>query len=380
MFVDFHDNIRNAKDVFFSDNAEHFDQLIIAHKQQSILLCITPANVKRLQDNITFGPISQNALAKISKRSPDYRAAMDISRRVYRVLDSESIPVPFKISSERFIDTKLDYFASKKSIFSPRLFVENSDNDFLCINSIYQAYCKVNGYPAELVKIIPAHGGGTGIGSVLRNMDPGEAMGLCLCDRDYHPFDPDLMFRHGTTAASTYKSAVELNMISEGETGYSTCDPFFSFDVTMPRTIEGFIGPRLLEIFFDNNPGNQESRDRILAAFPTAPDYSEIEMAVWFSANLKDSGVKVEELSSAISKLDGRSAFSRQRLELAAKSTIPSSAAKWIWSGIQYGRSQRLLLKAFERQMDSDLYSKAVTQIAEKIRDLHSADSRMRFA
>lgn len=377
MYVTLSDELRGLSGDAFGRLAFSFDLILNAHYRRVLLLCLTHSDVIRLQE-IDLGPVARVSLATIRRRAADYQAALGRAGRVFQLCSDSALPGSFRMEGENLVSVRIREFARWRTPYQPKLFVENVKSDFRVVELIFTALCEAAELPRSLVYFVPSQGGGSTLSQVLERLSPGEMMGVCVTDRDCHPFDEGKPFCSGGTADRAYATAVAMNAIERGEFGLSSREPFFAFRLTAGRTIEGYIGPHLFDGFLKFSGASGPLYGELLEAFPNFPRLTEAEMVLWFSNNWKQAAVSLAELQEA-SEMAGYH-YSPAQISEVAKLRFPRNTIDWLHSNIETGTYKRDLNVAFRLDLESELYAGAAGQLFSNVWDLLSADVRMATA
>ena len=378
MFVALDDSIRDMGEVDFQSLEMYFDHLLHAHLRRAILLYLTPADIVRIGGAMQLGPVARATLAAISRRAADYGAALAQATRVFHLCSDASLGTAFQIAQSGVVRVRVGDFVRYRMRHTPQLFVENINSDARVVEFIFNAFCLSEGIPSNLVNIVPRHGGGSSLGDVLRVQPAGGMMGMVLTDRDSHPFDPAAPYRKGGTAEAAYEAAIAMNAIVRGQFGLSSLEPFFAFDLTGPRTIEGYIGPHLFNCYLENSGAAAVYFERALEAFPGFPNLTEQQMAIWFATNLKVGMHDPAELTIALTQ--GGFFPDQECIEAACLVSFPRNIISWLSENLVTGRFKRELHQAFRLDCDYLIYEVAVRDLASHIYDLFAGDIRMAIA
>jgi len=378
MYVRLDDEMRALPEGRWAQFELQLEALLLAHQRQGLILWLSPSDIKRIRDELSLGPMAKATLAIIERRSADYDTMMMIARRRVHLCPDNSV-ANFEIN-HNVVRYGIAAFVARHGNHLPAMFVEDLQSDGRAIQAIFELHCAAERRPHSVVSFFPRHGGGAGIGRVIRSLTPGELMGLCVCDRDCHPFAQQ-PYKPGGTAAGAHDAAVEVHVIDEGEIGYSSRQPTFAFVVTGPRTIEGYIGPELLEVYFGANAGAREVRTEFLDVFRTFPGLSDEEYLFWLATNLKDgSATRGELIESYRAAFPTRTPPSSVWLDALARLSIPRDVLDWIWKNASGGRYQRDLLQGFSRDRRNEMYDQAVSSLSEYVWTMLAADPTIKVA
>ena len=363
-------------------HALHLDQILAGHYARRFVLALTRDQAARIREAVPLGAMSQTALALITRRADDYGAAARQSERTLLLCGDDAIPSSFEISGGRSIKVKLSGFCAAGFVnASPQLLVENIVGDARAVDVVFRLGCLSRGLPYDLVKYSVLNGGGSGLAHVISALEPGNEVAVSFSDRDSHPFKLGCSIATNGTAAAAMASAVERNLIATDAEGPSSIFPYFAFLLTGARTVEGAIGPRCYEIYFNANPGVAQARQCLLQAFSHFPNLSLEEWVAWHSLNLKDGKLRGSSVKQVLVDA-GLSAQQISTLELTrlADARVPGSALPWMQEQLQTGRFRRALLTAFKEDCGNPQFRLGAEQLWCAVWTFLAADRRAAFS
>lgn len=367
-----------ANPTHIQDHAVQIEELISAHTKRQIIFSLSPSGITALIDQGELGPRSRAIIPMMMKRSQDYVAGANLARRIAILYPDSKLETNFRISNDGNIEAKISHISKRLETSSTRFYVEHVANDCRIAKLIFELISKSQNITSELVNWMPAHGGGTTISDVLRSEHENTLVGLCLTDRDTHPNHPDLC-KTGGTAHAASQALCELNVMPLRTVGYSPTEPMFGFILTAGRTIESYIGPNLLDFYFDNNQQSVSQRRKFIDAYGNFPNLNDMQMKVWLSKNLKDGGVSPKDIASGVVHQGGVIDVKLVDLIRATLATVPRDSSEWLSSNLS-GRHHRGMLAAFKRDFSNETYRHAVMPLFEMTWDLLAADPRMKLA
>lgn len=378
MYVRLGRSLQEAPDGAFTTLAMEFDSLLHAHQRQGLLLTLTPAEIVRIRNEVVLGPLGNATLAHIERKSADYRSSCAMAERVVELTEDSQLVTPFEIDGQT-VRVGIRGFVKQFGNQNANLFVEDVSSDARGVEAIFNLYCRASGWPYSMTKFRPRHGGGGGLCNVLRLADPAELVGLCICDRDTDPFTHPPV-RPGGTASAALTVCANLNLLPKGRVGYSDSHPVFAFDLTAARTMEGLIGPHLLEQFFTANPDSRAKRADFVKVWPQFPELSSEDYLIWLSANLKDGTAPAENLKGVLDEVAPGFKIDAATLQRASDLFIPGNVIPWCWEHSTGGRYLTSNISALRRDMNSPRYAEAVQRLFGLIWTMLAADSSLRVA
>lgn len=349
------------------------DRLLHVHLQRAHLLCLAPKEVIALRRAIQFGPQASRVLDTILRRSQDYSASLRAASRHLVLLPMNS-PTRPPIGKEFYVRAE---DASWWLEHEPALYVENALSDgglyaFIISNSV-----RLLGGSRNYLMVRPFHGGGNPLGSVIEMLIGEKIQGICICDRDGTCAVPP--FTAGSTSERAHEALHKLRVVNaDGQS--EPRNPFFNFLITHGWGVENYIGPNLLNYFFDNNPEASRSRSAFLHAFPQFPLLSDKEVCEWLSINFKSQKQDCTVLASGIQDRFKLIDLDEERSRALAVLSMPDSVIPFVISSAKAGRYRTGLIQAFDRDMKLERYEAAVLDVARLAFDSLAADSQMNFA
>lgn len=379
MYVALDETLRQMAAGSWVEYELEIEALLHAHQRQALLFWLSPADAIRIREEVNLGPVSRSILSHIQRRSADYQQGLLKSERIIVLCSPESVQGSFQIvgSTVRYtISGFAERFASHRS----SLFVENVLSDGRAIEAIYRLYCNYKRLPHSMAKFWLRHGGGSGLCSLFEAIEPEEIMGLCVCDSDVMPFGSQLC-RPGGTADSAVTTCTKLNAMQRADFGYSQVHPVFAFDLTGARTIEGLVGPQLLECYFGANQQARAERSAFAQLMPNFPRLTPEQYVLWISTNLKDGTASPVELEAALNAaLPNAVLPSRAWLEGFAALSFPGNVIQWIWLNAQAGRHVRDNVRAMGFDLQNDHYRCHVERLVARSWTMLAADAAFRVA
>ncbi|MCE7797353.1 hypothetical protein LWE61_12385 [Sphingobium sufflavum] len=349
-----------------------FDRLLHVHLQRNHLFCLSPSEVVALRRAIQFGPQALHVLSTILRRAQDYAASVGSATR-HAVLMPLGSAVREPLGKEFYIKAE---DASWWLEHPPSLYVENAVSDGGLYNFILSSGLRsLIGSPKYLM-VRPFHGGGNPLGSVMEALFDERIQGICICDRDdacaVPPFPKD------TTSEQAHVALHKMRVVdAQGQS--EPRNPFFSFKITHGWGVENYIGPNVLNLFFNSHLEACTSRSAFLNAFPDFPALSETEANEWFSINFKSVTQDAENIERGLSGRF-RIAADSTRCGLLAGLSIPKSVIPFVIASAKSGRHHHELLRAFDRDMRINIYRNAVRDLTQAAMDALAADTQMNFA
>lgn len=357
--------------------AAQIEIILSAHRRRQMVFCLSPKDNQYLRAHSGIGPGALLVLQSMAKRAADYRAGAGLSKRFVTVQPDDHLPADFQILASGHLEVRLGYIVRKFDQSSPGLFVEHVENDRRAIELIFRLRCRALKIPDDLVVFRPVHGGGGTMADVLRVAHDQGLMGFGVADRDTYPSNP-ILCKTGGTADLALAALSELNVLDKSNIGFSNNDPLFGFILTLSRTIESYIGPHLLELYFDKQPQVRESRTLFLKAYKNFPDLTSDQYFIWMAKNLKDGGVSQDEIKLCVTN-NGGQISSNTDMKLVSAATIPKSCVSWLTSEMD-SRFRKDILVAFEKDCANATYERAVAELFDMAWDLLAADQRMKLA
>lgn len=360
------------------EHAVSLERVVDAHRRRCVVLCMSPAQIQYLEKHADLGRGARLVLASMVRRSADYRAGAARASRTLYVEPDISMPTDFRINANGRLDVRLRYLADKLDQSSPSLYVEHVENDRRVVELIFRLFCIVEDITDELVIFNPVHGGGGTIADVLRAAHPRGLNGLGLADRDLAPEHPQVC-KPGGTAESASQALFDLNSMPFKQFGYCVNEPMFGFLLTHSRTIEGYVGPHMLEVYFENNVQARRERGQFTRAYSNFPHLTDDQMFIWAAKNLKDGGVPPQEIASSVTARGGQVDASITSLGHVPLAKIPQNCTRWLGDGLD-SRYRKAIVSAFESDLRLAPYRAAVEELFSMVWDLLAADQRMRLS
>jgi len=351
------------------------ERLLYSHLAQEHLLCLSPLELLKLRGAIQFGAQARRALDIIGRRQQDYLASLRSAPWHMALMPLGAAQAKQPIG-KRYYTRPED--AHKWLARRPYLYVENASADGAVLTLLVKAALPLLGSSSELVVIRLMHGGGNTIGSVLEDNVDQFTIGMCVCDRDTTAFIPP--FPVGSTGASAHSALIKKGMVPDGSNALQTKHPFFHFVATEGWGIENTVGPKALELFFEQADECREARRALMEAFPTFPQLSDSERKEWNLVNLKSASQRPEVIRQGASALPDAVAVSEERAEQLAVLTIPGSVIPFVKEASLSGRYHKPLLAAVKADLGLPGYGDSIRAMAERALTAFAADSRINFA
>ncbi|MEJ1934942.1 hypothetical protein WDZ92_32500, partial [Nostoc sp. NIES-2111] len=316
------------------------DLLLEKHCSRSHLLCLSPAEVKKLRGAITFGPRALRTLDTILRRSQDYFSSF---RNVRQYL----LVSPLQIQT---------------------VGGHNQRQISVILSGLEQLQL-----PSAHVLVRPFHGGGNTLGSAIEELVGPRIQGLCIVDRDCCSSIPP--FPEGKTAFSAFNALCRIGAMTIRENQLQHLRPFFRLMISQGWSLENLIGPNLAEVYFEANNRISE-RHRFLEVFPTFPELSDSERKEWWLVNFKASDQSADEFVAGHHSQYGEFIDPARAAKL-ANLTLPRDAVTWIGSSWRSGRHAGTVRTAIRRDLRWPDYASFIEELAHAALSNLSADARM---
>jgi hypothetical protein len=261
------------------------------------------------------------------------------------------------------------YF-TEESLLTQSFFIAENLTDIKFVSLLIEVALDLAAYPATYLKFRPVGGGG----STVRDSISAEAAvplrGLVMCDRDKCGPIPPL--KDNSTSKSAFSRARELGLVDAG-VGLSTRNPFFGFLVTWGFSAENFVGPHLLDAYFDTV--SRAERARFTLVFPDFPRLNDAELEVWRLLNLKRGTPVMTEVLGALKDTFGAvPAYLLPRFKHATKLSVPRDVISWSIDNKAATRWSRLVRQAIASDLKLARYRGGVWELTERMRTLLAGD------
>ncbi|PTW37598.1 hypothetical protein [Rhodovulum kholense] len=350
----------------FLEHAALIEFLLLRHAERRILLSLPPAIISRVERDLHLGVLSAATLKSIKGRYLDYGSVGASVKFSIRVLPDGSEIVP---------TVNHEVFAAKSDVVinflkdPPKLFLENAPNDGRFYKLLVELFHKKSGFPSGLCFSETFHGGGTALGAAMADLDTKILAGICICDRDTSGVAPP--FPKGKTGEAALNAAVSKGAFTNG-VSLVPAHPFFALLATLGWSMENYVGPNLLDLYFSCNPGACDLRPKFFEAFPNFPELSERESREWFISYLKEfqDGASVGE---GVKRLRGDTSGARNGAIGALQ--IPGSTIDWALGNARGTRYSKEIMTAINKDLSIEFYSDGVREIATRYAEIFTADS-----
>lgn len=357
-------------DAVFEGYSPILEYLLIRHSERRILLALPPALISKIRRCSNIGPLANAALNSISDRYLDYSSMRRITRSGIRMLADES-EKQREITDSVFEARQLEVKAFLD--VAPKFYLENAPNDGNFYKLLIETFLAKEKVPTELCFSESFHGGGNTLGAAMENSDAAHLVGLCICDRDTGGDAPP--FPKETTGEAAFAAAVAMKAVSN-ETPAVPLHPFFLIMATHGWSMENYIGPNLLDAFFQSNPSASELRVNFGAAFSDFPNLSAAEEQEWFSSHFKCQQDGADILESAY-RLLGQP--SQDRCAELGRLQVPSSALNWIIDNARGTRHSKSISRAIRLDLEINQYERSVRELSEVYISIFAADRRAKL-
>ncbi|SMH52374.1 hypothetical protein [Azospirillum agricola] len=349
------------------------DRLLHVHLQRNHLLCLSPAEVVKLRRSIQFGPQAARTLDTILRRAQDYAASLRASPRHLVVLplsSNERAP----LGAECYVRSEELHWWLEHP---PALYVENAISDGAVYTFLMSRAVGALGGSINNIYVRRYHGGGNPLGSVMEELVGEKIQGICICDRDVATIVPP--FVRDSTSEKAHDALFRMRVVNR-EGVSEARNPFFNFHITEGWGVENYIGPHMLEVFFDNNQEACGQRGNFIDVFPNFPQLNNEEMEEWWTINLKSGRQLPFSVRQGLKERFSREEIINDRCDALSILSIPESVIPFIARFSRAGRFHRALVGALERDLENEIYKKAVYVLARQALISLAADSQMNFA
>ena len=371
--IDLSDDFKIINDEEFLKHDALIERLLLCHLDRRHLFLLSPRIIIRIRNLITLGPQASAALSKVEQSYLDYRSVSRVSLRVIIIVPYSGIVPAFPSDRECHVRAQdLNSFLNEP----PRLFVENAVADGRFYELIAKLTCEQMHVPSVYMRVDKQHGGGNTLAAVIRHLHGSDLHGVCICDRDCIQAVPP--FGVGTTGGAALEALVSLGLAIAAEGYITILKRSFYFLVTHGWSLENYIGPSLLDLFFSHRPEARAARPDFVRAFPQFPQLSDNQMLEWWMINFK----AVQPLATLVNGyvyLQAGELANEERLELLAELTIPTSVIPWIIDNSYDTRHSRAVHKAILDDMANETYRVALYDLAKVIFTVCAADDRAKF-
>ncbi len=344
------------------------------HRGRAHILVMTPAEVLSLRQATFLGIVARTVLEAIGQHASDYASTeRSVDRRL--LLCRDDLPGVFEARTGGEIAVGLQWYTKRYSDGQASIFVENVNSDADGISYVLRCHGHMSRWPIQFVNMNFRHGGGSGVAAVLKALDPKDARGLCIVDRDCPDEVPPL--KKGSTAHAAAGAATAAGWLEQDGYGYSGKLPTFGFETTAGWSIENYVGPNALRVYLNANHGTAATTNALRRAFPTFPTLSEIETWLWMRLNFKQPHLCSDALRAAV-KLRWRNDEVIERVcDRLGGIQMPGGTVHWCAENVVGGQFRRPLLEAFREDCKADQYSEAYARLVGLIRTLLAGDVRM---
>ena len=372
MFIKLSEEFRNLSDIDLRAHAHLLEQLLYVHIRRQHLLSLTPVEIARIRATARLGPLACRVLDTIERHSQDYHSASFHADWVLTILP---------VGSEPRAPLGRSFYVGAEEIgwwleLAPHLFVENAINDGKLYSQLIFAFLKKFKGSSKHVVIRPYNGGGSPLGNIMQDLFGEEIQGICICDRDCSVETPP--FPPASTGMHAYNALQSIGRINAQGASNPT-NPFFYFIPTAGWGLENYIGPHLLDQFFEANPQTTATRQQFLQTFPAFPLIPEESFDEWWLINFKDSSQASDTIigHSGIN-INNLNITAARKVEIASLS-IPQNAISFIGDSFCFTRYANAINAAFLKDCMYNSYYNAMDKLSRAAMTSLSADCEMRF-
>lgn len=355
-------------------NRDVIEALLFVHLQGHHIFTLTPRQLLLLRGALAFQGLPAKALEVISRKSQAYYASMRNARTVLSVRPISS-GGDARISG-REISVSPQWLSARINS-PPSIFLENAVNDGRLYKILIERVATEVGADASMIVFRPVHGGGGTLGSVLEDVHGHQLKGLCICDKDLSSASP-LPLRSHSTAEGVFEALVRMGVIN------ASCEstinnPLFSFKLTAGWSLENYIGPNQLDIYFEAEHGARALRASFVNVFPKFPDLSAREMALWLSINFRASQDE-QHLKTGYEGRVGAQASNAAQMYAASELVFPAGVVQWIAKNATGSQWSRKLTASYKRDLSHDCYKEALQDLAISAHYLLAGDATIGFS
>lgn len=368
MYIEFSSRFDELIDDELNDYSNFFESMATSHRLGYHI--ILPSLKLLLRINLLDG-ISDAARATfnlISRRINDYRAAAERCRRVIVICPTCELQNIVFSGRKALVSSRL---LTEEHLMTQKFFLAENIRDVMYLRALLDILYSSEGFPSSYVHFRPLAGGGSTIADVLESETATPHKGYIICDRDTSANPPP--YRQGTTAHLAFERAVRLGALGNS-IGLSECNPFFAFDNTQGRCVENYLGPHLLDLYF-NTLARRTERRPFSSAFPNFPNLSEDEMTIWMLLNLKDgTPVMTETLDQIRTRFGGMPPWVVSRTRSLSALSVPRDAISWVSANAVGSRYAPDISRAVLRDLRSGEYRIGLDRHAALLREIAAGD------
>ena len=355
--------------------ADFFETLFTAHRLGFHIIIAKRKLLLKIRELLGISGRAKATIDQISNKLNEYYSASSTVRRI--IICSPPEPgLTFRLE-DRDVVISIDILNEHHLLQQKFLLTENLTDGSIVI-ALSEVFLKSGNYPINFIAYRAIGGGGNTLADALReeaNNAP-RPKGLAFCDSDGSKNPPP--FIDNTTAWRAFAIAAELNLVNQG-IGLSLSSPFFAFDVTRGHSIENYIGPNLLECYF-NALNRRTERLAFMRAFPNFPKLSALEITIWMSLNLKIGTTSLKGVFDLLRRENGSvppQMLARHTSYI--QLSFPGDVLAWIITNSK-GRWQRPIENAVRLDLKYDAYLSSIEHHANLIRDICAGDTSARQA
>jgi hypothetical protein len=375
MHITLDDDLMHLSEIELRAHEAVIDRILYSYLAQEHLLCLSPKQVIKIRSAIQFGPQARRALDIISRRQQDYMASL--RNAMWHVslvpLGSQYAKPPI---GRRFFVRPED--SHKWLARRPSLFVENATADGVFLSTLFSVALKNLGWSSDLLVINFMHGGGSTISAIIEDNADQYSVGMCVCDRDTTLNVPP--FPRDKTGSLIQAALISKGLLCDDDKSFEICHPFFTFAATHGWSLENYLGPHTLQLFFAENPECVDSFQPILNLFSNFPELSEDEANEWLLINFRSSGQDSKLLADGAKLISKNLQISDDRASQLALLTVPSSAIPFVRAYSKAGRHHRSLIRAIEADIKIFNRDRSIVDLAKCAHVAFAADSKINFA
>jgi hypothetical protein len=355
----------------FEAHSTLFEYLLFLHSERRILFCLPPAMTARISRHTSIGPLARSVISSIQSSYLDYSSMKHLVRSKIRVVPDSSTTPPL-INADLLVGNQA--IVRNFITCGPYLYLENAPNDGSFYEFLITSFFIKERIPRHLSFANTFHGGGNALGAAMAALQNSNLTGLCICDRDTAEDVPP--FPLHSTGASALSAALMKGAISSILPPISA-HPFFSIRPTLGWSMENYIGPHLLEAYFQNNPEAAVHRSNFVTVFPSFPALAEGETVEWFVSHYK-SFQNAMEVRNGLNRLNAP--ISEERATLLGALQIPRNVLSWVISNAVTSRHTAEIRRAIQSDLCLKFYFEAVREIAMDYVNVFAADANAKFA